>query len=69
MGKYIPQILVKMRMGGVSNKSLRNIVRQNQNILLAAKKNNLVFSPVKFFTHKVFNRASQFIKRPEHESS
>lgn len=38
---YIPQILVKMRNGGESNKSLRNIYLANKNNLKAFKKNGV----------------------------
>lgn len=43
--KYINHYLVKMRMGGVSTRSLRNIIRGNQNVLRSFKKHGLKVSP------------------------
>lgn len=39
--KYIPQVLVKMRVGGESNRSLSHILRKSQEDLLALRKNNV----------------------------
>ena len=39
--KYIPEIITKMRMGGVSNKSVKNRVQENKNDRLAWKVNDL----------------------------
>lgn len=39
--KYIPEIITKMRMGGVSNKSVKNRVQANKNDRLAWKVNDL----------------------------
>ena len=61
---YIPQILVKMRLGGVSNRSIGNILKQNKMILHAAKKLNIPISPVTFGFYKIMNRLSQFIFKP-----
>ena len=38
---YLPEVLVKMRMGGVSNRSLRNLLRKSSEDLKALKKNNV----------------------------
>lgn len=38
---YIPLILVKMRFGGASNNSIRAILKANEQVLRAFKKNNL----------------------------
>ena len=38
---YLPEVLVKMRVGGVSNKSLKNILRKSREDLIAMKKNEL----------------------------
>lgn len=43
---YIPRYFVKMRMGGESNGSLRNIIRGNRNILRAMRENGLKPSPL-----------------------
>ena len=39
--KYIPEIITKMRMGGVSNKSIKNRLQANKNDRLAWKINDL----------------------------
>ena len=38
---YLPKILVKMRTGGASNKSLKNIIEKSRQDLIAMKKNGL----------------------------
>ncbi len=60
---YIPEIWVKMRMGGTTNKSLKNIFLQNQEIILSLKKYNLSINKINFFTNKIISRAKQFFKR------
>jgi len=57
---YIPQVLVKMRLGGVSNSKIANIIEQNRNILQAAKKLELNISPLKFIFYKLLDRFQQF---------
>ena len=58
--RYIPIVAVKMRVGGVTNKSIRNIVKQNFEILRACKKNNIKVYPPLFFINKFFYRLKQF---------
>lgn len=38
---YIPEVLIKMRLGGESNKSLKNIVEKSKDDLRAMKKNGI----------------------------
>lgn len=61
---YLPQILVKMRLGGISNRSFKSIVVQNQCILRAAEKHQIPFSLSTFFGYKIMNRLSQWILKP-----
>ena len=56
---YIPQVLVRMRVGGATNRSLRNIFRQNQEIFRALKKNDVPYSLISFMLHKLANRIGQ----------
>lgn len=63
--EYIPEVLVKMRMGGTTNKSLKNIAIQNGEILRALKQHGLSANPVRFFMHKISSRGQQFFVRPE----
>ena len=62
---YLPKVLVKMRLGGMSNRSLKNIMIQNYAILKASRQLNLAISPFSFFFYKLCNRLSQFILKPE----
>lgn len=39
--RYIPEVLVKMRVGGASNRSLRNIVRKSSEDLRALRRNGV----------------------------
>jgi glycosyltransferase involved in cell wall biosynthesis len=62
--EYIPEIMIKMRTGGATNKSLTNIIKQNLEIFKACKKNNLeIFYPL-FLTNKFINRVQQFYRKP-----
>ncbi len=61
---YIPQVLVKMRIGGVSNRGFKNILVQNKCILLAARKLDIPISTIIFFICKLTNRVQQFIQKP-----
>ena len=53
---YIPQVQVRMRVGGVTNRSLRNIFYQNQEIFRALKKNDVPFSMISFMLYKLASR-------------
>jgi glycosyltransferase involved in cell wall biosynthesis len=62
--KYIPEVWVKMRMGGASNKNFKNIWLQNKEIIHSFNKNNLSVNLLKFFIHKIISRTLQLFKRP-----
>lgn len=62
--KYLPDILVRMRMGGATNKSIGNIVNQNKEILRALKQYYGTASVSQFIASKFFNKLSQFWSRP-----
>ena len=57
---YIPHVLVRMRLGGASNASWKNIFLQNKEIFLALKKNGVRFSRAQFFVNKIGSRIFQF---------
>ena len=59
--EYIPQVWVKMRTGGQTNQSWRNILQQNREILAALEKNHIPFSKSRFVANKISNRIRQFI--------
>jgi len=64
--KYIPEIWVKMRTGGVSNKNLRNILIQNKEVLLALRAHKLPVNLIIFFINKIILRLQQFLKKPNY---
>jgi glycosyltransferase involved in cell wall biosynthesis len=61
---YLPQILVKMRLGGVSNRGAKNILLQNRAILEAAKMLGIKISPWQFWAGKIRDRLLQFFVKP-----
>ena len=62
--KYIPEVWVKMRMVGVTNKNLKNIWLQNKEIIHSFNKNNLSVNLLKFLILKIISRIVQLFKRP-----
>jgi len=62
--KYVPDVWVKMRMGGTTNKNWRNVWAQNQEVLRALKSHELSANPLHFFAHKLWSRGLQFVRRP-----
>ena len=58
---YIPHVLVRMRLGGATNQSLRNVWNQNKEIIMALQKNEVSYSKIIFCTHKLINRISQYV--------
>ena len=60
---YTPEIWVKMRMGGVSNKNLKNIWLQNKEILNSFNNNGLKVNSITFFIYKIISRLQQYIKK------
>lgn len=58
---YIPQVLVRMRLGGATNQSWRNIIRQNQEIFAALRKHGLSYSVGVYWMNKFINRFGQLI--------
>ena len=57
---YIPWVLVRMRVGGATNQSWRNVLQQNKEILVALKKNLVPFTKIGFVTRKLQNRLWQY---------
>lgn len=58
---YIPELLVRMRLGGFSNNSIRNIIKQNMVIADILKKNGTNISPF-FFCSKIAEKLKQFFR-------
>ena len=57
--KYIPEVLVKMRVGGSSNENIFNILRANLECYRAWKENDLDISPL-FIFKKPFSKLFQY---------
>ena len=62
--QYIPKVLVKMRLGGTTNRSLSNIFKQNVEIRRALSKIGRQPSLISFLFNKLLIRAAQFVRRP-----
>ena len=65
---YIPNVLVRMRLGGATNKNIINIIKQNIEIYHAGKKNNIHVSMLSLVIYKGLNRMAQFISKPNKEA-
>ena len=61
--RYIPELWVKMRMGGTTNNSFKNIFIQNKEILYALNSHNLSNNLISFYVHKIISRSLQFLKK------
>ena len=57
---YVPALWVRMRLGGASNNSLRNIIKGNWESYLALKKLGLERSPFTYFPIKFASRIKQY---------
>ena len=64
---YVPEVLVQMRLGGVSNRDLKSILKKSGEDYKALKKNGIGGKRVVFM--KNFSKVSQFIKREKHQVS
>lgn len=51
---YLPETIIKMRLGGETNKSLKNIIKQNLEILNVFKKYNIKISPLIYLYQRLF---------------
>ena len=60
---YLPEIMVKMRLGGTTNRSIGNIIRGNLESYRACKKLGLKVTPAYFIT-KLSMRIPQFFRKP-----
>ena len=59
---YIPKVLVKMRLGGASNNSLKNVIRQNLAVIRTLRRGGVAVSPL-FLVAKLFDKFRQFCTR------
>lgn len=58
--KYMPEVITKMRVGGASNRSLKNIKLKSQEDLMALRSNGIK-NPLKVLAYKNFSKLGQFI--------
>ena len=61
--QYIPDVLVKMRMGGLTNKSLKNIWLQNKEIIKSLSEHGHRVNILKFFFFKIISRLALFFDK------
>jgi glycosyltransferase involved in cell wall biosynthesis len=59
---YLPEVIVKMRMGGVSNRSVLNVIKGNLEAYRACRQHGLKVSPL-FIAKKILSRLPQFFRR------
>ncbi len=62
--RYVPEVWVKMRMGGTTNRSWKNVWVQNQEVLRALRSHGLTAKPIRFLGYKLLLRGKQFLQRP-----
>ena len=62
--RYFPEVWVGMRLGGTTNRSLKNIWIQNQEVLLALRSHGLPINHMRFWIRKIISRGKQFFNRP-----
>lgn len=67
--RYIPGVMVKMRMGGTTNRNLANIVNQNREILRALRSHGLNARLFQFISGKFLSRGLQFARGKFHASA
>jgi glycosyltransferase involved in cell wall biosynthesis len=60
---YLPRVLVRMRLGGATNRSVANVVKGNVEAYRACRKNGVRVSPL-FIARKVLSRIPQFFAKP-----
>jgi glycosyltransferase involved in cell wall biosynthesis len=60
--RYIPRVLVRMKVGGMSNNSIVNIAKGNWEAYRACRKNGLRVTPL-FILRKLFSRIPQLFQR------
>jgi glycosyltransferase involved in cell wall biosynthesis len=61
---YLPEVLVRMRTGGHSNRSLRNIYHGNRESYIIARQFGVAKSPL-WIPRKLGFRVAQYFKRPQ----
>jgi len=60
---YLPKVLVRMRTGGESNKSIKNIIAGNKSILRAFDKNGIKVNKFMYVFYRFIPKIIQMIKK------
>jgi len=60
---YLPEVIVKMRMGGVSNRNVWNVIKGNLEAYHACRQHGFNVTPL-FIVRKILSRLPQFFRRP-----
>ena len=58
--------MIKMRLGGATNKSLKNIINQNKEIMRALKHYDYPYSPAAFIGNKLATRVQQYLNKAQY---
>lgn len=61
---YLPEYLVKMRLGGATSKNLHNIIQQDKECMRAFKENGLESSPL-YLVYRLLPKIKQFLRKGE----
>ena len=61
--RYLPRVLTRMRTGGATNSSVRNVIRGNLEAYRACRKHAPGVTPL-FLVRKVLSRVPQFFAKP-----
>jgi glycosyltransferase involved in cell wall biosynthesis len=61
--RYIPKLWVRMRLGGVTNNSLRSMVKGNWESYLALRKLGLKRDPLSYFLFKFGSKLPSFLRK------
>ena len=59
--EYYRKPIVKMRIGGATSKSLKNIIMQNIEIINAFKKNDIITNPFFYFLRRMKSKLTQYL--------
>lgn len=62
--RYLPRVMVRMRLGGATNQSWRNVLHQNREIIRALRQHGVSVSLPRLVASKAASRATQFVRRP-----
>lgn len=58
---FLDMVITKMRIGGESNRSIKNILKGNKEVRLAFKKYNISINPLTYLMRRIFPKVVQLI--------